>query len=231
MGKAVEWCDCGASSLLGRSTAGHKHVYRSDQRNAGRGRLQKAVQAGEQILTFTMVLYELRHGVGKSSRALANTERLAMFLSGPISVLPFKSRMRRRPARFERSSRPPESRLARRRIACGTGTRSTAHSGDSQCQRILAREGTELRALGEGLVTAVFRSNMYSLSRCQRPSPLRPELKCAGRNRTLLRRHPKSRFLAPLGMTNLRFDRLTVLCQLLRYQAPRTESRELGTDL
>jgi tRNA(fMet)-specific endonuclease VapC len=55
-----------------------------------RRRLQEAVQGGEQVFTSAVVLFELWYGVNKSSRPDANTQRVALFLSGPVGVLAFE---------------------------------------------------------------------------------------------------------------------------------------------
>lgn len=55
-----------------------------------RKRLQKSIESGAQVFTSSVVLFELWYGVDKSSRPQANRERVAVFLSGPIEVLPFE---------------------------------------------------------------------------------------------------------------------------------------------
>jgi tRNA(fMet)-specific endonuclease VapC len=55
-----------------------------------RRRLQEAVQGGEQVFTSAVVPFELWYGVNKSSRPDANTQRVALFLSGPVAVLAFE---------------------------------------------------------------------------------------------------------------------------------------------
>ena len=147
------------------------------------------------LYVHEMVLYELWRGRVKAREHLPTPRALPCFYRVRFPCFPLKSRYAggRLDSSNPRGLRKADWRV--RRIACGTGTGSAAHTSDSR-QGISAREGTELGGLGEGLVTAVFRSNMYSLSRCQRPLLLRPKLKCAGRNRTLLRRHPKRRFPA-----------------------------------
>ena len=54
-----------------------------------RGRFSKAIHNGAEIYTSSIVLFELWYGVEKSSRPQANAERIAMFLSGPVGMLPF----------------------------------------------------------------------------------------------------------------------------------------------
>jgi tRNA(fMet)-specific endonuclease VapC len=56
---------------------------------AVRNRFRKAVDGGAQVFTSAVVLFELWYGVDKNSRPQANTERVQMFLSGPVTVLPF----------------------------------------------------------------------------------------------------------------------------------------------
>lgn len=54
-----------------------------------RGRLSKAIHNGVEIYTSSVVLFELCYGVDKSSRPQDNAERVGLFLSGPVGVLPF----------------------------------------------------------------------------------------------------------------------------------------------
>ncbi|MGB7601783.1 MAG: type II toxin-antitoxin system VapC family toxin [Candidatus Sulfotelmatobacter sp.] len=51
-----------------------------------RNRFQKAVR-GSRIYVPSIVTFELWHGVAKSTRVLLNTQRLEIFLSGPVTVL------------------------------------------------------------------------------------------------------------------------------------------------
>ncbi|MGH9446750.1 MAG: type II toxin-antitoxin system VapC family toxin [Terriglobia bacterium] len=53
-------------------------------------RFQKAITGGVKIFVPSIVCFELWYGVAKSSRQSANTKRLQVFLSGPVSVLPFE---------------------------------------------------------------------------------------------------------------------------------------------
>lgn len=57
-----------------------------------RRRLQKVIEGGEQVFTSSVVLFELWYGADKSSRPQANRERVAVFLGGPVGVLPFEDR-------------------------------------------------------------------------------------------------------------------------------------------
>jgi len=41
------------------------------------------------VFTSSVVMFELWYGVDKSSRPQANSERVAIFLSGPVGILPF----------------------------------------------------------------------------------------------------------------------------------------------
>jgi tRNA(fMet)-specific endonuclease VapC len=54
-----------------------------------RGRFSKAIHIGTEIYTSSVVLFELWYGVDKSSRPQTNAERVGLFLSGPVGVLPF----------------------------------------------------------------------------------------------------------------------------------------------
>ena len=54
-----------------------------------RRRLQRTVEDGGEVFTSSVVMFELWYGVDKSSRPQANSERVAIFLSGPVGVLPF----------------------------------------------------------------------------------------------------------------------------------------------
>ncbi len=55
-----------------------------------RNRLDAALQAGATVNVSSIVLFELWYGVHKSTRQSVNTQRLALFLSGPLVVLPFE---------------------------------------------------------------------------------------------------------------------------------------------
>ncbi len=52
-------------------------------------RLRRAVARGASIAVSSVVLYELWHGVARSERRRENAERLRVFLSGRIDVVPF----------------------------------------------------------------------------------------------------------------------------------------------
>jgi len=54
-----------------------------------RGRLRRVVSPGVSIAISTVVLYELWYGVARSRRRRENSERLRVFLSGNIDVVPF----------------------------------------------------------------------------------------------------------------------------------------------
>ena len=54
-----------------------------------RVRFDKAIHAGARVWVSTVVLYELWYGVAKSARPTENTEDLATFLAGPVSVMDF----------------------------------------------------------------------------------------------------------------------------------------------
>jgi tRNA(fMet)-specific endonuclease VapC len=54
-----------------------------------RSRLQRVVSRGASIAVSSVVLYELWYGVARSGRRAENAERLRVFLSGNINVVPF----------------------------------------------------------------------------------------------------------------------------------------------
>ena len=54
-----------------------------------RGRLWRVVSRGASIAVSSVVLYELWYGVARSERRRDNAERLRIFLSGKIDVVPF----------------------------------------------------------------------------------------------------------------------------------------------
>jgi tRNA(fMet)-specific endonuclease VapC len=56
-----------------------------------RRRFEEVSASGATITTSSVVVFELWYGVGKSARPDANTERLNVFLGGPIDVLEFDS--------------------------------------------------------------------------------------------------------------------------------------------
>ena len=54
-----------------------------------RDRLRRIVSRAGSIIVSTVVLYELWYGVARSQRRRENAERLRVFLSGNIDVVPF----------------------------------------------------------------------------------------------------------------------------------------------
>jgi len=54
-----------------------------------RGRLRRVVSRGASIAVSSVVLYELWYGVARSERRRDNAERLRIFLSVKIDVVPF----------------------------------------------------------------------------------------------------------------------------------------------
>ena len=58
-----------------------------------RNRMRRIVSRGVSIAVSTVVLYELWYGVARSQRRRENTERLRVFLSGSIDVVPSAKRM------------------------------------------------------------------------------------------------------------------------------------------
>jgi tRNA(fMet)-specific endonuclease VapC len=55
-----------------------------------RDRLDATLQAGATVNISSIVLFELWYGVHKSARQSLNAQRLSLFLSGPLVVLPFE---------------------------------------------------------------------------------------------------------------------------------------------
>jgi tRNA(fMet)-specific endonuclease VapC len=54
-----------------------------------RNRLRRVVSEGASIAVPSVVLYELWYGVARSERRRENAERLRVFLSGNINIVPF----------------------------------------------------------------------------------------------------------------------------------------------
>lgn len=54
-----------------------------------RSRLRRVASRGASIAVSSVVLYELWYGVARSARRDENAERLRVFLSGSIAVMPF----------------------------------------------------------------------------------------------------------------------------------------------
>jgi tRNA(fMet)-specific endonuclease VapC len=54
-----------------------------------RNRLERVMARGASVAISTLILYELWYGVAQSERRRENTERLRLFLSGNIAVVPF----------------------------------------------------------------------------------------------------------------------------------------------
>jgi tRNA(fMet)-specific endonuclease VapC len=61
----------------------------SDRPPLVRSRLRRAASRGAGIGVSSIALYELWYGVARSERRRENAERLRVFLSGNISVVPF----------------------------------------------------------------------------------------------------------------------------------------------
>jgi tRNA(fMet)-specific endonuclease VapC len=54
-----------------------------------RSRLRRVVSRGAAVAVSSIVLYELCYGVARGERRRENAERLRVFLSGSINVVPF----------------------------------------------------------------------------------------------------------------------------------------------
>ena len=55
-----------------------------------RARLQKALDGGARAAVSTVAVFELWYGVVKSARPAFNAERVRIFLSGPLTLLPLE---------------------------------------------------------------------------------------------------------------------------------------------
>ncbi len=60
-----------------------------DRSNDVRQRFEQAVTARDVLLVSSVVLGELWYGIAKSRRRQQNSDRLMVFLSGPIDILAF----------------------------------------------------------------------------------------------------------------------------------------------
>lgn len=60
-----------------------------DRPTSVRRRFQAAHASGQVLLLSSVSLFELWYGVGRSQDLLANTERLADFLRGPVEIASF----------------------------------------------------------------------------------------------------------------------------------------------
>jgi tRNA(fMet)-specific endonuclease VapC len=60
-----------------------------NQPSTVRSRLRRVVSRGAAVAISSIVLYELRYGVARSERRRENAERLRVFLSGSVGVVPF----------------------------------------------------------------------------------------------------------------------------------------------
>jgi tRNA(fMet)-specific endonuclease VapC len=54
-----------------------------------RRRLEKVLREEASVFVSSVVLFELWYGIEKSTRQQSNQNRLAVFLAGPVSTLPF----------------------------------------------------------------------------------------------------------------------------------------------
>ncbi len=70
---------------------------------AVRSRFEKAVAHGASMFVSTISIYELWYGVFKSAREEFNSERLRLFLSGPIAVASFEDEDARSAGRIRAS--------------------------------------------------------------------------------------------------------------------------------
>jgi tRNA(fMet)-specific endonuclease VapC len=55
-----------------------------------RTQFEKGLNSGSVAFVSSVVLFELWYGIAKSTRPENNAQRLARFLSGPVSILPFQ---------------------------------------------------------------------------------------------------------------------------------------------
>ena len=55
-----------------------------------RTRLEKVIDAGNEVFVPAIALFELWYGIAKSSRQDFNRKKLEVFLAGPVIVIPFQ---------------------------------------------------------------------------------------------------------------------------------------------
>jgi tRNA(fMet)-specific endonuclease VapC len=55
-----------------------------------RAQFEKSIREDSAAFVSSIVVFELWYGIAKSSRPENNAHRLARFLSGPVSILPFQ---------------------------------------------------------------------------------------------------------------------------------------------
>ncbi len=60
-----------------------------NQPSTVRSRLRRVASRGAAVAISSIVLYELHYGVARSERRRENAERLRVFLSGNVTVVPF----------------------------------------------------------------------------------------------------------------------------------------------
>jgi tRNA(fMet)-specific endonuclease VapC len=60
-----------------------------NQPSTVRSRLRRVASRGAAVAVSSIVLYELWYGVARSARRRDNAERLRVFLSGNVTVIPF----------------------------------------------------------------------------------------------------------------------------------------------
>jgi tRNA(fMet)-specific endonuclease VapC len=60
-----------------------------NQPSTVRNRLRRVASRGAAVAVSSIVLYELSYGVVRSARRRENAERLRVFLSGNVTVIPF----------------------------------------------------------------------------------------------------------------------------------------------
>lgn len=63
----------------------------NDQPNIVRKRLRRAIARNNAIAISSVVLYELWYGIARSKRRRENAEKLRVFLSGAINIVPFEA--------------------------------------------------------------------------------------------------------------------------------------------
>ncbi|MHB1526494.1 MAG: PIN domain-containing protein [Candidatus Dormibacteria bacterium] len=61
----------------------------NDRPGSVRARFQDALVSGDTVAVSSIVTFEFGYGGAKSTRRQANSERVAIFLAGPVDVLPF----------------------------------------------------------------------------------------------------------------------------------------------
>jgi len=65
-------------------------IVLNDRSSPVRTKIDATIARGHPLAISAIVLFELRYGATKSARPARNMQRIADFLAGPITVLPFE---------------------------------------------------------------------------------------------------------------------------------------------